>query len=226
MSAQKILIADDEKDILDLLEYNLEKAGYEVFRAKSGQEALDLVKDQTPDLFLLDIGMPDIDGIQLCYQLREMSQHKASIIAFLTAKLEEYVEVAAFEAGADDFILKPIKPRALLARIRNLLKRTRTKVAERSEIEIFDLKISPDSYTVTQADDEYSLSKLEFDLLYFLASHPGKVYNREQLLSSVWPDTIVQLRTIDVHIRKLRKLIGKTYIDTVKGVGYKFKTKR
>ena len=226
MSAQKILIADDEKDILDLLEYNLEKAGYEILRANNGSEVLELVKDHTPDLFLLDIGMPDIDGIQLCYQLRDMSPHQSSVIAFLTAKLEEYVEVAAFEAGADDFILKPIKPRALIARIATLIKRFNEHLPSQSDLEIFDLKISPDSNTVTQGGEEISLSKLEFDLLYFLASHPGKVFNRSQLLSSVWDNTIVLQRTVDVHIRKLRKLIGNGYIDTVKGVGYKFVTGR
>lgn len=226
MSTQKILIADDEKDILDLLNYNLEKEGYEVVRANDGREVLELVKEHTPDLFLLDIGMPDIDGIQLCYQLRELPEHKSTTIAFLTAKMEEYVEVAAFESGADDFILKPIKPRALLARVRTLLRRKDKQTIDKSELQIFDLRISPDSYTVFRSGEELILSKLEFDLLYFLASHPGKVYNRAQLLSSVWPNTIVQPRTIDVHIRKLRKLIGKTYIDTVKGVGYKFKTNR
>ncbi|MEL6250495.1 MAG: response regulator transcription factor [Bacteroidota bacterium] len=226
MSAQKILIADDEKDILDLLEYNLEKAGYEILRANNGSEVLELVKDHNPDLFLLDIGMPDIDGIQLCYQLRDMAPHQSSVIAFLTAKLEEYVEVAAFEAGADDFILKPIKPRALIARIATLIKRFNENLPSQSDLEIFDLKISPDSYTVTQAGEEISLSKLEFDLLYFMASHPGKVFNRSQLLSSVWDNTIVLQRTVDVHIRKLRKLLGNGYIDTVKGVGYKFVTAR
>jgi len=226
MSTPKILIADDEKDILDLLEYNLEKGGYEVVRANNGSEVLSIIDQQSVDMFLLDIGMPDMDGIQLCYKLRELSEHKVTTIAFLTAKLEEYVEVAAFEAGADDFILKPIKPRALLARVHSLIQRKNNIPTDKSDLKIFDLKISPDSYTVFRSGEELILSKLEFDLLYFLASHPGKVYNRVQLLSSVWPNTIVQPRTIDVHIRKLRKLIGKSYIDTVKGVGYKFKTDR
>ena len=135
-------------------------------------------------------------------------------------------ELCAFEAGADDFILKPIKPRALLARISTLIKRFNENLPSQSDLEIFDLNISPDSYTVTQAGEEISLSKLEFDLLYFMASHPGKVFNRSQLLSSVWDNTIVLQRTVDVHIRKLRKLLGNGYIDTVKGVGYKFVTTR
>lgn len=226
MNNPKILIADDEKDILDLLEYNLEKDGYEIIRANNSAEAFSLAEEQNVDLFLLDIGMPDIDGIQLCYKLRELPKYRSTTIAFLTAKLEEYVEVAAFEAGADDFILKPIKPRALLARVRSLIRRKDKQITDKSDLQIFDLKISPESYTVFRSGEELILSKLEFELLYFLASHPGKVYNRAQLLSYVWPNTIVQPRTIDVHIRKLRKLLGKVYIDTVKGVGYKFKTNR
>ena len=225
MNTPKILIADDEKDILDLLTYNLEKEGYEVIRARTGKEVIEKAKATTPDLFLLDIGMPEMDGIEVCYHLRQLPEFDQATIAFLTAKIEEYVEVAGFEAGADDFILKPIKPRALMARIRSLLgKNIRQSTA--NELRVHDLIISPDSYTVMRKGEEISLSKLEFDLLYFLASHSGKVFNRSQLLDKVWNSTIVMERTVDVHIRKLRKQLGEGYIDTIKGVGYKFRSDR
>ena len=225
MNNSRILIADDEKDILDFLTYNLEKEGYKVVHARNGAEVLKKAKETRPDLFLLDIGMPEMDGIEVCYQLKQIPEFSHTVIAFLTAKIEEYVEVAGFEAGADDFILKPIKPRALMARIRTLLsKRSRQSTA--NELRIHDLVISPDSYTVMRMGEEISLSKLEFDLLYFLASHSGKVFNRSQLLARVWNNTIVMERTVDVHIRKLRKQLGAGYIDTIKGVGYKFRSDR
>lgn len=217
----KILIVDDEIDILDLLEYNLEKEGFQTIRAIDGQEAIEKAKQEKPDLIILDIMMPNIDGIETCRRIREIPAMKSTSIVFLTARSEEYSEIAGFEAGADDYISKPIKPRILISRIRAIMRREMER-EEENVLRIHDLEILRDEYLVRQGEKAMTLPRKEFELLYFMASRPGKVFSREKLLEKVWGDVYVVDRTIDVHIRKLREKIGDDYILTVKGVGYKF----
>ncbi|MDX2190692.1 MAG: response regulator transcription factor [Bacteroidota bacterium] len=222
--AFKILIVDDEEDILELLEYNLEKEGYEVKTASNGKEALEEAKYFLPNLIILDIMMPVMDGIQTCKKIKEMPELFNTYVLFLTARNEEYSEVAAFDAGADDFIPKPIKPKALLSRIANILKREKKKKEEKvTTIFVGDLKIDRNTYLVSRGTQQITLPRKEFELLYFLASHQGKVFNRDELLQKVWgTDVYVLSRTVDVHIRKVRERVGEVYIKTIKGVGYKF----
>lgn len=224
MQKQKILIVDDEKDILDLLEYNLVKEGYGVVKASDGEQALEMVKSHPVDLILLDIMMPRLDGIETCRRLREMPEGKKPYIVFLTAREEEYSEVAGFEAGGDDYIAKPIKPRILLSRIKAIIRRGmdhQNNPAQR--LRVADLEILRDEYLVYKNGNPISLPKKEFELLFFLASKPGKVFPRETLLENIWgSDVMVVDRTIDVHIRKLREKLGDDYIQTIRGVGYKF----
>ncbi|MEL6671535.1 MAG: response regulator transcription factor [Bacteroidota bacterium] len=222
MKSHTILIADDEKDILELLEYNLNREGYLVLKARNGQEALQLAKEHQPNLILLDIGMPEMDGIETCYQLRKIPELSKTHVTFLTARTEEYVEVAGFEAGGNDFISKPIKPRALLARIKASLQQN-LNISDNGLLYIHDLAINADEYSVKREGEEIPLSKLEFELLFYLASHSGKVFSRTQLLSKVWQNPMVMERTVDVHIRKLRQRLGEGYLETIKGVGYKFR---
>jgi two-component system alkaline phosphatase synthesis response regulator PhoP len=221
---QKILIVDDERDILELLEYNLVKEGYEVLKASDGEEALDLVKNNPVDLILLDIMMPKLDGIETCRRLREMPEGKKTYIVFLTAREEEYSEVAGFDAGGDDYIPKPIKPRVLLSRLKALFRRGQEHSSNPEQrLKILDLEILRDEYLVYKNAKAISLPKKEFELLFFLASKPGKVFPRETLLEKIWgTDVLVVDRTIDVHIRKLREKLGEDYIQTIRGVGYKF----
>lgn len=222
----KILIVDDEPDILTLLEYNLDKEGYKVEKALDGQEAISLVERGMPDMILLDIMMPLLDGVETCRRIRELPNGDAPFIVFLTARSEEYSELAGFDAGADDYITKPIRPRLLLTRIKAIFRRgrsTTTLVEDGNELEVHDLRILRDEYLVYKDGKAINLPKKEFQLLDFLASRPGKVFSREILLEKVWGTNVhVVDRTIDVHIRKLREKIGKKYIKTVKGVGYKF----
>ncbi len=220
MSAPKILIVDDEKDILDLLEYNLEKEGYQVFRAENGYEAVSVATDSRPDLIVMDIMMPGMDGVTACHNIRGIPELNKTRIAFLTARSEEYAELAGFEAGADDYIFKPIRPRVLLSRIKALLRRY--DVSEGNIIHIHDLEIIRDEYVVRRKDKVIYLPRKEFELLYYMASRPGKVFRREDLLAKIWENVHVTDRTVDVHIRKLRGKIGSDYIQTIKGVGYKF----
>lgn len=222
---QKILVVDDEEDILELLKYNLAKEGYEVKTANDGIKAVDTAKSFIPDLILLDIMMPKQDGIETCRQLREVSDLANSFIIFLTARSEEYSEVAAFDMGADDYINKPIKPRALVSRINALFRRESKKKKESNTINVGDLIVDRTSYTVKIGDNKVNLPKKEFELLYFLAQNPGKVFSRDELLHNIWgTDVYVLARTVDVHIRKVREKIGDGYITTIKGVGYKFET--
>ena len=219
----KILVVDDETDILDLLEYNLTKEGYKVKTASSGKKALELASKFHPDLILLDIMMPNQDGVEICRQIRTVTELHSAHIIFLTARSEEYSEVAAFESGADDYITKPIKPRALMSRIQALFRREIKKNTKNDRIVIGDLVINRVSYTVTANGKQISLPKKEFELLYYLAQNPYKVHSREDLLQNIWGvDVYVLARTVDVHIRKVREKIGSQYIITVKGVGYKF----
>ncbi|NQZ76966.1 MAG: response regulator transcription factor [Ekhidna sp.] len=220
---QKILVVDDEKDILELLKYNLSKEGYEVKTASDGIKGVEIAKSFLPDLILLDIMMPKQDGVETCRQIREQPEMANTFVIFLTARSEEYSEVAAFDMGADDYITKPIKPRALVSRINALFRRESKKKKESNTINIGELIVDRTSYTVQNGDQKISLPKKEFELLYFLAQNPGKVYSRDELLQNIWgTDVYVLARTVDVHIRKVREKIGNEYITTVKGVGYKF----
>lgn len=221
--AQKILVVDDEEPILELLKYNLEKEGYDVRGASDGVQAVEVAKKFVPDLVLLDIMMPRMDGVEACRQIRAMPELANTFIVFLTARTEEYSEIAAFDGGADDYIQKPIKPRALMSRISALFRRDSKKKNESSQIKIGDLVIDRASYTIKVKGREVSLPKKEFELLFFLAQNPNKVFNRDELLQNIWgSDVYVLARTVDVHIRKVREKIGEDYISTVKGVGYKF----
>ena len=219
---QKILLVDDDPDILEFLSYNLEKEGYDVYTANNGNEAIEKAKEVTPDLIILDVMMPELDGIETCTEMRKIDSLKNTIITFLTARNEDYSQVVGLEAGADDYIVKPIKPKVLNSRVKALLRRNReTEVANR--IEVGNLIIDKDRYVVIQNGDEFNMPKKEFELLAFLISKPGKVFTREEILNVIWgDDVIVGDRTIDVHIRKLREKIGSSYIKTVKGIGYKF----
>ncbi len=218
----KILLVDDEQDILEFMEYNLKKENYAVLTASSGEEAVDIAKKEKPDLILLDVMMPGSDGIETCREIREIPGLGDTIIAFLTARSEDYSQIAGFESGADDYITKPIKPRVLLSRIKALLKRS-AQGDKRSVAQIDGLVIDQNSYSVTKDGKAISLPKKEFELLSYLTSRPGKVFTREEILSQVWGnDVVVGDRTIDVHIRRLREKIGKKRIKTLKGVGYKF----
>ena len=218
--SKKILIVDDEKDILELLDYHLIKEGYKTMKASNGKEALKVAKNFLPDLVLLDLMMPEMDGIETCIEFREDKLLKDCLIAILTARAEDYSQIAGLNAGADDYINKPIKPRVLLSRIKALLRRTESKVNSDSNVE---LEIDTEKYVAILKGEEMLLPKKEFELLALLFSKPGKVFTREVILARVWgDDIIVGDRTIDVHIRKLREKLGNQYIKTVKGVGYKF----
>jgi len=217
-----ILIVDDEPDILEFLSYNIRKEGFKVFVASNGQEALRIVQQINPSLILLDVMMPIMDGIETCQIIRKDLNLTQPIIAFLTARTEDYAQIAGFEAGADDYINKPIRPRLLLSKIESLLRRTKNS---EKQIES-DIQIDRDRFLVIVNGESLTLPKKEFELLELLASRPGKVFNRDQILSVVWGnETIVGERTIDVHIRKLREKLGDDYIRTIKGVGYTFKDK-
>ncbi|MBG6235768.1 two-component system alkaline phosphatase synthesis response regulator PhoP [Pedobacter sp. CAN_A7] len=224
VAKQKILIVDDEPDILELVEYNLKKEGYQVFVASNGQDGIAVAKKVHPDLVILDIMMPKMDGIEACRLMRAIPEFKNTFMVFLTARSEEYSEIAGFNVGADDYIAKPIKPRALVSRINAILRRngSSNEVSE-NKVEIGDLVIDREAYLVFQSGNKVVLAKKEFELLYLLASKPGKVYTRESILKNIWEDSVVVTnRTIDVHIRKLREKLGENYVSTVKGVGYKF----
>jgi len=220
-----VLVVDDESDILEMLQYNLVKEGYEVLLANDGQMAINLAKEHLPDLILLDVMMPKMDGIETCRRLREVAKLKNTYIVFLTAREEEFTEIAAFEAGANDYLTKPIKPRALLSRLAAYFRRDASPNKEMPSpiITIGDLVIDRGSYTVTKNGEKIILPKKEFELLYFLSQHPDVVYSRDDLLKYIWgSDVYVVSRTIDVHIRKVREKVGEDYITTVKGIGYKF----
>jgi len=223
-SKSNILVVDDEPDIRELIEYNLKKEGYEVTTAANGKEAIALSKRNIPDLIILDIMMPEMDGIETCRLMRAMPEFKNTFMVFLTARSEEYSEIAGFNVGADDYIAKPIKPRALVSRINAILRRNiQQEEPVLNQIKVADLIIDRDAFMVFRDDERIVLAKKEFELLYLLASKPGKVFTRDVILKSIWDDSvIVTNRTIDVHIRKLREKISGNYVSTVKGVGYKF----
>ena len=221
----KILVVDDEPDILEIISYNLRKEGYEVKTAENGLEAVASAKEFLPDMILLDVMMPKMDGMEACKQIRAVPSLKHSFILFLTAREEEFVEVLSFQAGADDFLTKPIKPRALISRIEAVFRRSKedAKLEQTKQIKLGNLVIDRESYQVTQDGKVVVLARKEFELLFLLASRPGKVFTRDQILETIWgTDVVVINRTIDVHIRKLREKLGDAYITTIKGVGYKF----
>ncbi|WP_299825589.1 response regulator transcription factor [uncultured Pontibacter sp.] len=221
----KVLVVDDDPDIVELLQYNLAREGYDVSVAENGKKAVEVAQDTKPDVILMDVMMPVLDGIAACRQLREIGDFRNTHIIFLTARAEEFSEVAAFEAGADDFITKPIKPRALLSRLAAFTRRDAQLEEQNQVIEIGGLRIDRNSFAVYKGDEKITLPKKEFELLAFLATTPNKVFGREELLNNVWgSDVYVIARTVDVHIRKVREKIGEDNIKTIKGVGYKFNT--
>ena len=217
----KILIVDDEKDILEFLSYNLQKEGYEIFRANNGNSALKVAKKEIPDLIILDVMMPEMDGIETCEKIREIESLDSTLILFLTARSEEYSELAGFSAGADDYVTKPIKPKLLISRVNALLRR-KGKNKDQKLIKIEHIEIDKDKHLLLYQGDSVELARKEFNLLYYLMTVPGKVFTREEIISNVWKDTFVGDRTIDVHVRKIREKLGDQYIKTIKGVGYKF----
>ncbi len=216
---QSILIVDDEKDILEFLSYNLKNEGYKVFQSRSGEEAIKITNEINPDLIILDIMMGGINGIETCHLLRKKENLQDTLIVFLTARNEDFSEIAAFEAGADDYIYKPIKPKVFLSRIQAILKR----VTNQEKQKFGNLEIDFESMQVKVDGKEQTLRKKEFLLLKLLTSKPGKVFKREEIMNTVWgSDVIVGDRTIDVHIKKLREKISLDMIKTIKGFGYKF----
>ena len=222
----KILLVDDEPDILEIISYNLKSNGFEVFTALNGVKALKKAKSILPDLIILDVMMPEMDGIETCEEIRKIPELNDTIITFLTARSEDYSQLAGFDAGADDYINKPIKPKLLVGKVKSLLRRlNKNKVTEsKNVINVGDLIIDREEYKITLNKNEIILPRKEFELLYLLASKPGKVFKREVILEKIWGhEVVVGDRTIDVHIRKLREKLGDTRIKTIKGVGYKFK---
>ncbi len=217
----KILLVDDEKDILEFLSYNLIQENFKVFTAINGQEAIEQAKKIIPDLIILDVMMPKMDGITTCAEIRKIPDLKSVFILFLTARSEEYSELAGFDAGADDYVTKPIKPKLLISRVKALLKRKNKKGID-VNIKIGNLEIDKSKHILLFNDEQVHLAKKEFILLYLLMSMPGKVFTREEIISNIWGNTFVGDRTIDVHIRKIRGKIGNQHIKTIKGVGYKF----
>jgi two-component system alkaline phosphatase synthesis response regulator PhoP len=220
----KILLVDDEPDILEFLSYNLKKEGYNVFTATNGKEAITVAKKESPQLIMLDVMMPDMDGIETCREIREIPGLKDVMIAFLTARSEDYSQIAGFDVGADDYINKPIKPRVLISRIKALLRRGSAGDASKTDkTDMGGIRIDRERYVIVKDDVEINLPKKEFELLALLASKPGKVFTRDVILDKVWGgDVVVGDRTIDVHVRKLREKLGEDFIKTVKGIGYKF----
>jgi two-component system alkaline phosphatase synthesis response regulator PhoP len=219
----KILLVDDEPDILEFISYNLLKEGFEVFTSNNGKEAIKIAQQERPHLIILDVMMPDLDGIETCHVIRETPELKDVLIAFLTARNEDYSQIAGFDAGADDYINKPIKPRVLVSRVKALLRRKGASVPEDEVMEVNGFLIDREKYLIVKDNIQINLPKKEFELIALLASKPGKVFTREDILKSVWgEDVVVGDRTIDVHIRKLREKLGDAYIRTIKGVGYKF----
>jgi len=219
----KILVVDDDPDIVEILRYNLSMAGYDIKSATNGKEAIKKAKIFLPEIILLDVMMPEMDGIETCTIIKEIPSLNNTRIIFLSARNEDYTQLSAFDAGADDYISKPVKPKILLKKIASILKRINKSKDKKQLIDLGEIKIDRNSYLVTKNDIKISLPRKEFELFFLLASIPGKVFTRDEIMSKVWgSEVIVGDRTIDVHIRKLREKIGDLYFKTVKGVGYKF----
>lgn len=222
-NGSKILLVDDEQDILEFVSYTLKKEGFTVYTALNGKDAIGIAKKEKPDLIILDIMMPEMDGIETCRELRDIPFLKNTVISFLTARNEDYSQIAGFEVGADDYITKPIRPRVLTSRIKALLRRKPNQSLEKDAIALDGIQIDREKYIVTKEGKRIDLRKKEFELLALLVEKPGKVFTRDEILNTVWGnDIIVGDRTIDVHINKLREKVGEKYIRTIKGVGYKF----
>jgi len=219
----KILLVDDEPDILEIVGYNLEQAGYQVFKAENGKDAVKQAQKVKPHLIIMDVMMPEMDGMEACEKIRENPELKDTIITFLTARSEDYSQVAGFDVGADDYIAKPIKPKLLVSKVKGLLRRLKDEEAENSEtLSVGNLLINREEYKIIKDGITIVLPRKEFELLYLLASKPGKVFTRAEILDKVWGnEVIVGGRTIDVHIRKLREKIDEDVFKTIKGVGYK-----
>ena len=219
----KILLVDDEPDVIEIIRYNLDQEGYKIYTASDGKEALKKAKKRIPHLIIMDVMMPKMDGIETCEQLRNDECFNDTIIMFLTARGEDYSHVAAFEAGADDYVTKPIKPKIIVSKVKALLRRLKNEEQTQEKIQIGKLIIDREQYEVNHMGKLFSMPRKEFELLYLLASKPDKVIKREKIMEIVWgSEVVVGERTIDVHIRKLREKIGDKYFKTVKGVGYKF----
>ena len=219
----KILIVDDEPDIIEILKYNLNNEGYDVKSAYNGKKAVEKAKKFIPDIILLDVMMPEMDGIEACVELKKISSLSNTRIIFLSARGEDFTQIAAFDAGADDYVTKPVKPKILIKKISSISKRINNNTLS-DILDLGEIKIDKESYLITINKEDISLPRKEFELLYLLASKPGKVFSRDEIMHKVWgSQVIVGDRTIDVHIRKLREKIGEQYIKTIKGVGYKFK---
>lgn len=217
-----ILLVDDEQDVLEIVSYNLEQEGYKVITASNGKEAIDKAKKALPQLIIMDVMMPEMDGIEACEHIRRIPELNNVIITFLTARSEDYSQVAGFEAGADDYITKPIKPKLLVSKVKALLRRLKSEEKISDTIYVAGLEINREEYKIVKDGEEMVLPRKEFELLYLLASKPGKVFKREEILDKVWGnEVIVGGRTIDVHIRKLREKIDEELFKTIKGVGYK-----
>lgn len=221
---QTILVVDDEQDLLDLIEYNLKKEGFDVIRAEDGKEGIEMARTHSPNLVLLDIMMPKMDGLEAVEVMRADENLKHIPIIFLTARGDEKTEVEGLNKGGDDYITKPISTTKLISRIKAVLRRFEETEELPNRLEVHDLEIDKDRYIVTRGEEEFHLPRKEFELLFFLASRKGKVMDRQTLLNQVWGDNIYVIdRTVDVHVRKIREKLGDAYIETVKGVGYKFK---
>lgn len=224
MAKQTILVVDDEKDLLDLIEYNLKKEGFQVLKAENGEEGIKVAKEHKPDLVLLDIMMPKMDGLEAVEIMRMDDALKKIPIIFLTARSDEKTEVEGLDKGGDDFITKPISTTKLVSRIKAVMRRFDENQESVNKLEVHDLEIDKDRYIVKKSGEEFQLPRKEFELLFFLASRKGKVLDRQTLLNKVWGDNIYVVdRTVDVHVRKIREKLGDHYIETVKGVGYRFK---
>lgn len=218
----KILLVDDEQDILEIVGYNLTQEGYQISTASNGKEAIQKAKKELPHLIIMDVMMPEMDGMEACENIRKMPELSNVIITFLTARSEDYSQVAGFDAGADDYITKPIKPKLLVSKVKALLRRLKEDEQNSETLNVGGIEVNREEYKIVQDGKEIILPRKEFELFYLLASKPGKVFKREEILDKVWGnEVIVGGRTIDVHIRKLREKIGEELFKTIKGVGYK-----
>jgi two-component system alkaline phosphatase synthesis response regulator PhoP len=221
----KILLVDDEQDILEIVGYNLSQEGFKILTASNGKEAVAMAKKERPHLIIMDVMMPEMDGMEACENIRKIPELSNVIITFLTARSEDYSQVAGFDAGADDYIAKPIKPKLLVSKVKALLRRLKEDTVSSENLNVGGIEINREEYKIIMEGREIVLPRKEFELFYLLASKPGKVFKRDEILDKVWGnEVIVGGRTIDVHIRKLREKIGEDLFKTIKGVGYKFET--
>ena len=225
ISSIKVLVVDDDPDIVEILKYNLKNSGYSVKSAGNGVEAIKKAKKFIPDIILMDVMMPEMSGIEACEEIKNINQLSQAIIIFLSARSEDYTQISAYDAGADDYISKPVKPKILLKKISNIAKKINSEKNAPNIIDLGSIKINKDEYVVIKDKKEILLPRKEFELLFLLATKPEKVFTREEIMNKVWgTQVVVGDRTIDVHVRKLREKIGEKHIKTLKGVGYKFKS--